>query len=236
MTHPLHSLTVLPGGATSSDSLCVAGVSKRYDTVHALIDVSFTARPGQAIALWGANGAGKSTLIKSILGLVDFDGTITVAGHDVRRDGKGARRAVGYVPQESSFYDLRVTEAMEFYAALKRVEPARCLALRRQLRLIEHDTKLVSALSGGLKQRLALALALLADPPVLLLDEPTASLDLRVQREYLEMLGGLRLARKTIVFATHHIDEVEVLADEVLVLEGGRVAARLAAKELRRWS
>ncbi|MFN7965302.1 MAG: ABC transporter ATP-binding protein [Acidobacteriota bacterium] len=232
------ALRVLPGGAAlhAGPTARIVGVTKHYGSMQALGNVTLDANPGQAIALWGANGAGKSTLIKAMLGLIDFEGSITIAGHDIRTDGKAARRAIGYVPQQSSFYDLPLREAMEFYAAIKQVDAARCKELRVQLGLIEHERKLVSALSGGMKQRLALALALLADPPLLVLDEPTASLDMRVQREYLELLRQLRDAHKTIVFATHHIEEVEELADQVIVLEGGQVAARLAAQELRSWS
>lgn len=231
------ALRVLPGGAAHTGATAqMIGVTKHYGTVQALGDVTLDAHPGQAIALWGANGAGKSTLIKAMLGLIDFEGSIRIAGHDIRTDGKAARRSIGYVPQDASFYEMPVRDAMEFYASIKAVGDARCKELRAQLGLTEHERKLVSALSGGMKQRLALALALLADPPLLVLDEPTASLDVRVQHEYLALLRQLRDARKTIVFATHHIEEVEDLADQVIVLEGGHVAARLAPEELRSWS
>jgi nitrous oxidase accessory protein len=216
-------------------TLQVAGLSKHYGRTLALSGISFNARPGEAIALWGANGAGKSTLLKSLLGLVDYRGQVLVAGHDVRRAGKLARRAIGYVPQEAQFYDLNVRATLAFYARLKQVPDSqrRIAALLERLGLVEHAAKPVSALSGGLRQRLALAIALLADPPVLLLDEPTASLDAAAQRDYLALLASLRATEgKTILFASHRLEEVEALANRVLWLEQGRLSAELSPIEL----
>ena len=211
-------------------SVRVQRVSKRFGKVAALMDISFEAHAGEALALWGANGAGKTTLLKAVLGLIDFDGKIDVEGHDVRRAGKTARRSIGYVPQEAIFYDLSVQATMEFYARLKGSRgvqlnaPARIPVLLDNLGLAGHARKPVPALSGGLKQRLALAIALLADPPVLLLDEPTASLDAKAQHDYLALLARLRSEeRKTIIFASHRLEEVEVLANRVLVLEHGQL-------------
>jgi len=211
-------------------SVRVRNVGKRFGKVAALSGVSFEAHAGEALALWGANGAGKTTLLKAVLGLIDFDGKIDVEGHDVRRAGKSARRSIGYVPQEAIFYDLSVQATMEFYARLKGSRgvqlnaPARIPVLLENLGLAGHARKPVPALSGGLKQRLALAIALLADPPVLLLDEPTASLDAKAQHDYLALLARLRSEeRKTIIFASHRLEEVEALANRVLVLEHGRL-------------
>lgn len=218
---------------TPLTNLRVSHVSKQYGKVHALQDISFTAQTGEAIALWGANGAGKTTLLKAILGLITFDGQIEVNGRDARRDGKNARRHIGYVPQEAVFYDWDVTTTMRFYARLKKADPARIPLLLEQLGLAEHSAKPVPALSGGLKQRLALAIARLDEPPVLLLDEPTASLDAQARRDYLQLLTGLRQAGKTIVFASHRLEEVEALANRVLLLEQGRLVETVAANELR---
>ena len=209
---------------TAAPLIAVESVSKRYGRTQALDGASFTAHSGEAVALWGPNGAGKTTLLKAILGLIVFDGTITVAGRNVQRQGKQARSLIGYVPQEAVFYDWSVQETLTFYAQLKKADPARIPSLLEQLGLSEHSRKPVPALSGGLKQRLALAVALLSDPPVLLLDEPTANLDAAARRDYLELLAGLRDAGKLIVFASHRFEELDALAGRVLVLERGQVA------------
>jgi len=228
-----------PTGAVNQPTVRVRNVGKRYGSVPALSGVSFEAHAGEALALWGANGAGKTTLIKAVLGLIDFDGKIEVEGHDVRRAGKSARRSIGYVPQEAIFYDLSVQATMEFYARLKGSRgvqlnaPARIPVLLENLGLAGHARKPVPALSGGLKQRLALAIALLADPPVLLLDEPTASLDAKAQHDYLALLARLRSEeRKTIIFASHRLEEVEALANRVVALEHGRLVEVLNPVDL----
>jgi nitrous oxidase accessory protein len=243
-----HPMTTQPSPETA---VRVDGLSKRYGQTVALSGVSFVARPGEALALWGENGAGKTTLIKALLGLIEFDGEVSIQGYDARRNGKAARRNIGYVPQEAIFYDMTVQATMEFYARLKGRKENRELeieespisnlqspveripALLKRLGLSEHARKPVPALSGGLKQRLALAVALLSDPPVLLLDEPTANLDAKARRDYLALLGTLRKEKKTIIFASHRIEEVETLADRVVVMEAGRIVETLNPGEVR---
>jgi nitrous oxidase accessory protein len=227
---PASTPSASPGAQAT---VVVAGVSKRYGRLQALTDISFEAQPGEALALWGANGAGKSTLLKAMLGLVEYDGRITLGGYDARRSGKLARRSLGYVPQEALFYDLSVQATLTFYAQLKQAGTARIPALLDRLGLAPHARQAVPALSGGLKQRLALAIALLSDPAVLLLDEPTANLDAQAQREYLALLVALRTEEhKTILFASHRLEEVEAVANRVLLLEQGRLVATLTPLEL----
>lgn len=213
--------------------ISVQHVTKRYKKVTALNDVTFDLAPGASLALWGANGAGKTTLLKAILGLIDFGGQITVGGYDVRRQGKLARHLIGYVPQEFAFYDLGVLETLHFYARLKKANPARIPDLLERLGLSAHATKRVGALSGGLRQRLALAVALLDDPPLLMLDEPLANLDAHARREYQMLLSALRKEGKTLLFASHRIEEVETLADQVLVLQEGRLQEIITPEALR---
>ena len=207
-------------------------LTKHYGKSIALNDVSFTIDAGEAVALWGANGAGKTTTLRCLLGVQGFDGELTVNGIDVRRNSKAARAAIGYVPQEAAFYDLTVLETLHFYARLKKVGLQRVDEVLDQVQLTEHAAKRVNMLSGGMKQRLALAVALLADPPVLVLDEPTANLDVKAQRDFIHTVQSLNQAGKTIVFSSHRLDEVIALGSRVLVLADGSLTLECQPHEL----
>ncbi len=213
--------------------LRVRGLTKCYGKTPALQKVSFEAYPGEVVALWGENGAGKTTLLKAVLGLIAYQGEIRIAGLDVARQGKAVRQLIGYVPQEAAYYDMSVRSTMAFYARLKRAAPQRTDLLLSMLNLENHADKPVRTLSGGLKQRLALALALLSDPPLLLLDEPTANLDAKARQEYLSLLRTLHSENKTILIASHRLEEVELLADRVLLLQEGRLLETILASDLR---
>ena len=207
-------------------------VTKRYGKVLALDNVSFSIESGKSVALWGANGAGKTTVIRCLLGVHPFEGSLTVDGIDVQKSGKDVRRLIGYVPQEMAFFDLSVWETMQFYARLKKIDTDVIPSVLERVKLIEQDNKPVLALSGGMKQRLALAIALLADPKILLLDEPTASLDAHAQQDFVHMIQDLNASGKTIVFSSHRFEEVSALADQVIWLEGGRLKAVCTPQEL----
>jgi ABC-type multidrug transport system ATPase subunit len=202
----------------------IDAVSKRFGRFVALDGVSLTVERGQAVALWGPNGAGKTTLLRCTLGLLAFRGSVTIDGIDVRRRGKAARRILGYVPQELAFYDdFRVVEAIAFFARLKRAERASCARALEVAGLRGHGRKRVRELSGGMKQRLALGIAMLTDPPILMLDEPTSNLDAAGRHDLLAQLAELRGRGKTIFFTSHRPEEVEELADRVITMESGRI-------------
>ncbi|MFZ2359340.1 MAG: ABC transporter ATP-binding protein [Anaerolineae bacterium] len=208
-------------------------LTKRFGKFTAVNDLSFTVEPQQAMALWGPNGAGKTTAIKCLLGLLRYDGQILVGSQDAHKQGKAVRRALGYVPQELAFYnDLSALDTARFYARLKQVPSGRAREVLVEVGLAEHGDKPVGALSGGMKQRLALGLALLADPPVLVLDEPTSNLDAAGRDQFLHLLAGVRSAGKTVLFTSHRIEEIEALADQVLVMERGQQVATCPADEL----
>lgn len=210
----------------------VTHVTKRFGALCAVNDVSWALATGQSLALWGGNGAGKTTLIRCVLGMMRCQGTITIGGHNVARQGKKARRLVGYVPQELAFHDdMRLGVAMRFFASLRGVS---IHSAHDRLALVElhgQERKRVRDLSGGMKQRLALAIALLGDPPIICMDEPTSNLDAGGRRDVVDMLVQLRTKGKTILFASHRQDEVLALADRMLLIDRGRVQRDTTPRE-----
>lgn len=204
--------------------ISIKNVSMAFGRSVAVSDATLDIPAGDSVALWGPNGAGKTTLIRCVLGLLRFRGSISLDGRDVRREGKRARLLVGYVPQELGFHDeLGVNEALRFFAALKGLDEVDTGATLEHVGLAGHGGKRVRELSGGMKQRLALAIALLGDPPVLVLDEVTASLDAVGRAEFVGLLERLSGTGRTLLFASHRLDEVATLARRVVELEQGRV-------------
>jgi ABC-type multidrug transport system ATPase subunit len=212
----------------------VTHLTKRFGSTKAVDDLSFTVQAGQAVTFWGANGAGKTTALRCLLNLIPFEGTVTVDGLNVKEYGKEARHLVGFVPQELSFHDdMTVQETILFYARLKKVEHDHdFIPLLTRLQMIDLLYKRVGDLSGGMKQRLALTLALLSDPPILLLDEPTVNLDIRAREDFLLLLLELKRTGKTMVFSSHRLEEVTALADRVLLLEAGQLVVDSPPHEL----
>jgi ABC-type multidrug transport system ATPase subunit len=205
--------------------ISVQGLTKDFGRFRALDELSFRVERGESVALWGGNGAGKSTAIRCLLGILPFRGEIAVDGIDVRRHGKAARGRMGYVPQELRLHDdFRCLDILGFFARLRRADVRRCPDALAGVGLAEHARKRVRELSGGMKQRLALAIALLDDPPVLLLDELTSGLDARARADFLQRRVGLKRDGRTILFTSHRSDEVEALADRVVLLEQGKLA------------
>jgi len=211
--------------------ISISHLTKKFGRYVALNDVSLEVRRGEVVALWGPNGAGKSTLVRCLLGLLPFSGCATIAGVDVTRQGKAARRLVGYVPQEPALFDdLRVDEAALFFGRLKRAGTDEIRRMLDEVHLVPHAKKRVRELSGGLKQRLSLGLARLTDPPVILMDEPTANLDAAARGELLADVERLRERGKTVLLISHRPEEVRQLADRIVTLEAGRIV-RIDASE-----
>ena len=204
--------------------ITIEHVSKRYGNRAALSDVSLTLNHGEVTLLLGANGAGKSTLLKCILGTTAFDGSIGVDGRNPLADGCSVRSLIGYMPQNGGLHpDLTVTQTMRFYAAIRRVPHDRSAALLEQAGLGGHVESRVGELSGGLRQRLGFALALLTDPSVLVLDEPAASLDSSSRQWLAARLRAFVAGGGTAVVSTHGIQELLDSAHRRIVLEDGRV-------------
>ncbi|HEY7428662.1 MAG TPA: ABC transporter ATP-binding protein, partial [Gemmataceae bacterium] len=219
----------------SSPALVVSGLTKRFGSLLAVADLSFEMRLGECVALWGPNGAGKTTILKCLLGLVPFEGTAQVQGILCGPRGKAARRLLGYVPQEIRLHpDQTVRETVDFYRRLRKASRERAVQLLSEWQLRDAEEQQVRSLSGGMKQKLALVIALLSDPPVLLLDEPTSNLDPRTRQELGALLERLKKAGKTLLFCSHRAGEVWRLADRVLILERGRKVIDGTPEKLRR--
>jgi Cu-processing system ATP-binding protein len=185
--------------------------------------VSFTIGRGESVALVGPNGSGKTSLLRCLLGFVPFTGRLTLEGHDVVHEPIVARSLVGYVPQQAAFSDVRARDVLAFVAKLRRLDPGRIGALLSLVGLADHAFERVRTFSGGMRQRLALAVALLPDPPVLLFDEPTANLDRDGQELFHHLVTVLRRDGHTLVLASHRREEVAELTDRALQLDRGRL-------------
>ncbi len=213
--------------------ISVSHLTKRYGSHTVVSDLSLEVAAGDSVALWGPNGAGKTTIVRCILGLVRYEGTIEVDGLDARSRGKAVRSMIGYVPQELSFYnDMTVVDLLDYSASLRGLAKERVDQVMEIVDVRAHADKRVRELSGGLKQRLGIATALLPDPPILLLDEPTSNLDVAARDGAVRLLEGLRHEGRTLVVTSHHLEEVGMLVDRVIAMEEGVVTAECAPMEL----
>lgn len=222
-----------PAPPAAAPMITISHLTKTFGSFTAVDDLSLEVRAGESVALWGPNGAGKTTIIRSLLGLLSTGGQLSVNGFDVRSQGKQVRAAIGYVPQELAFYeDMSAADTLRFYAALKQAPAGRVDETLAEVGLTPHAAKPVAALSGGMKQRLALAIALLASPPLLILDEPTSNLDSRARDDFMKLLWQQKARGRTLLFSSHRLEEVEALADRVMVLENGRLNLSCRPAEL----
>jgi Cu-processing system permease protein len=204
----------------------IRNVTKRYGAREALASVSFEMRPGEITLLLGANGAGKSTLLRCLLGITEFEGDIRVAGLHPIVDGKKVRSLIGYMPQSGGLHpDLTVRETMELYADVRRAPRARCALLLEEAGLSAYAAAKVGELSGGMRQRLGFAVALISDPQILVLDEPSASLDAASRRWLAERLTAVAAEGRTVLVSTHAGHELLDAGHRRIVLEDGRVVS-----------
>jgi ABC-2 type transport system ATP-binding protein len=210
-------------------AIAVSGLVFDYAARRALHDVGFAIEPATITALVGPNGAGKTTLLKCLAGLQrPLAGAVSVAGIDVLAEPRAAHRAIGLLPDFYGLYDaLTVDRCLHYFAAAHGVAPAeRAERVARTARALGLDDRLgqrARHLSRGLRQRLAIAQAMIHDPPVLLLDEPAAGLDPDARAALSTLLRGLRADGKTILVSSHILSELEDYSTHMLILRDGRI-------------
>lgn len=201
----------------------------RYGSVHAVRGLSLTITQGEVFGMLGPNGAGKSSTLGCITGLVrPSAGTVLVAGHDVAAEAAKVKALIGVQLQRAAlFAELTALELVGLYAALYDCYPSRdeAFALLRRFGLAEKAAVRPRKLSGGQQQRLALALALVNDPQIVLLDEPTSALDPQARRAVWREVDRLRDEGRTVLLTTHHMDEAEELCNRVAIIDEGRLLA-----------
>ncbi len=217
----------------SGPVLKIQGLTKDYQGIRALDGLDLQLEAGSVVALLGANGAGKTTTFKCVMGVISFQGTVEVQGLSVERHGREVRRRIGYLPQTPVFGEGDTCAGLlEFLADLKGAGHSRIEPLLKRAGLWDQRQQKVGHLSGGMRQRLALAAALLADPPLLLLDEPTANLDAESRERFHELVLELRREGKTVVISTHFVDGLVEAADRIVVLRQGRAVLDVPAAQV----
>lgn len=210
--------------------------TKTYGSFSAVNTISFTVKEGEVFALLGPNGSGKTTTMKAIVGLnIPTSGTILVNGIDVRQFPKETRRFVSYLPQRVVFPEnLTAREILHFYSSIRHLPKQRAEEILHRYQFEHVANKCVGEFSGGMIQRLGLAVVALPNAPILLLDEPTANLDPQGVKRFREFILNQREDGKTIIFTTHLLPEVEQLADRVGIFVSGRIVAQESIESLRR--
>ncbi len=207
----------------------VRGLVKRYGALAAVDGVDLTVRAHEIFGILGPNGAGKTTTLEMVEGLREPDaGSISIAGIDVVADPAAVKRVIGVQLQTTALFDhLSARELVRLFAALSDGDASRERAdeLIALVSLQEKADSYADQLSGGQRQRLSIALALVNDPTVIFLDEPTTGLDPQARRNLWGLIDGLRASGKTVVLTTHYMDEAEALCDRVAVMDHGRIIA-----------
>ncbi|MGK0308984.1 MAG: ABC-2 type transport system ATP-binding protein [Urechidicola sp.] len=215
-------------------SIKVTSVSKLYKTQKALNNVSFSAKKGQIIGFLGPNGAGKSTMMKILTGFIKPDsGTLLVDEVDVLQNPIEAQRNIGYLPEHNPLYtDMYVREYLQFQAAIFKVDQSKITPCIEKVGLTEEAHKKINQLSKGYQQRVGLAAAILHNPKVLILDEPTTGLDPNQLVEIRALIKELG-KEKTVLFSTHIMQEVEAVCDRVIIIKKGEILVDKKLAELK---
>ncbi|HET7478935.1 MAG TPA: ATP-binding cassette domain-containing protein [Rubrobacteraceae bacterium] len=218
-------------GRAAETTLLARGLKKSYGDFEALKGVDFEVYRGECFGFLGPNGAGKTTTMKTIYGAaIPTSGELSVVGLDIRRDERAVKRRIGVIPQENNLdEDLKVRENMLVYGRYfdlpKKVARQRADELLDFVQLTEKAGAEVGELSGGMKRRLLIARALINDPDLVVLDEPTTGLDPQARHLVWDKLRELALRGKTLILTTHYMEEAARLCDRLVIMEGGRIIA-----------
>jgi ABC-2 type transport system ATP-binding protein len=210
--------------------ISVEKLTKRYGAKVAVDDLSFEVDKGEVVGFLGPNGAGKSTTMRIVAGFLGMtSGKVTVAGHDIKEESQAARQKLGYMPEAVPLYpEMRVAEYLKFRAELKRVDRAKRAAqvgdAMEKAKVADVANVVIGNLSKGYRQRVGLADALVANPPLLVLDEPTAGLDPNQIREVRDVIKSLG-EEHTVLLSTHILSEVEASCSRVVVIARGKLVA-----------
>jgi len=228
---------LMPRSFMDEPAIRIDSLSKTYaGGKRALNEVSFDVPRGQIFGLLGPNGAGKSTLINILAGLVvKTSGTVVVWGFDIDEHPRNAKRSIGIVPQEIIFDPFFTPkETLEIQAGLYGIPPAerQSDALLAAMHLTDKADAYSRTLSGGMKRRLLVAKAMVHSPPILVLDEPTAGVDVELRRQLWDYVRQLNQQGVTIVLTTHYLEEAEELCDRIAIINHGRVIANEPTREL----
>ena len=215
-------------------SIEVSSVSKLYGDQKALNAISFSVDKGSVVGFLGPNGAGKSTMMKILTGFVNpNEGEISVNGIDVLKNPIEAQKSIGYLPEHNPLYsDMYVKEYLQFQAAIYKVDKNSINTIIEKVGLLPESHKKVGQLSKGYQQRVGLAAALLHDPDVLILDEPTTGLDPNQLVEIRELIKELG-KDKTVLFSTHIMQEVEAVCDRVIIIKEGEIVVDKLLNDIR---
>lgn len=214
----------------------VKNLTKRFANYTAVDHINFKAKQGEIVGLLGPNGAGKTTTMRMLTGFIPpTEGSAIIAGHDITTDSMEARRSVGYLPERVPIYpDMTVRAYVTFWAQLRGIRSAKTQvdAVLERVQLTDRQNQLVRQLSKGLKQRLGLAQALVHNPPVIILDEPTIGID---PQQVIDVRESVRALGKdhTVLFSTHILTEAEQVCDRVLIIDRGRIIAQGKPHDLR---
>jgi len=215
------------------NALCVRGLVKTYKNgVQALKGVDLAVAPGDFFALLGPNGAGKTTLIGIVTSLVNKTaGKVSVFGRDIDQNLDAAKACIGVVPQEVNFNMFETPETIVinqagFYGVERHVARQRAQKYLKHLQLWDKRATIARSLSGGMKRRLMIARALMHEPRLLILDEPTAGVDIEVRRTMWDFLREINAGGTTIILTTHYLEEAETLCRDIAIIDGGHIVER----------